>query len=105
MATTTQEERPFSCLRSGVVSLAAPMTVINLMKKRNMLTRESAALDAMSPLKVLGRGYAIATDAEGRTVRSVRALENGQRLRLRLSDGQADCLVEHAEVEECRTRN
>ena len=54
----------------------------------------AASLDAMSPLRVLARGYAIAEKADGRAVRSVRDLAAGDRLRLRLADGRAQVLVE-----------
>lgn len=53
----------------------------------------AAALDAMSPLRVLTRGYAMATDASGDTVSSVRQLGVGDTLRLRVSDGSALCTV------------
>lgn len=55
----------------------------------------TASLEAMSPLRVLTRGYAIASDGEGGCIRSVSQLENGDRFSLRLSDGSADCLVEN----------
>ena len=61
---------------------------------RQRYVRLAAALDALSPLKVLGRGYAAATDADGRVLRSVRDTETGQRIRVRLSDGELGCLVE-----------
>ena len=54
----------------------------------------TASLEAMSPLRVLARGYAIASDSEGGCVRSAGQLEKGDRLTLRLSDGAAECLVE-----------
>ena len=62
-------------------------------KKRDEV-RLAAALDAMSPLRVLTRGYALATDGKGRIVSSVKTLRPGERLRLKLTDGSADCAVE-----------
>lgn len=53
----------------------------------------SGKLDALSPLKVLSRGYAIAAK-EGRALTSVAALVPGDRVSLQLSDGTADCRVE-----------
>ena len=53
----------------------------------------AAALDAMSPLRVLERGYAIAHDASGRVVREVGAISIGDELRLRLWKGELDCRV------------
>lgn len=54
----------------------------------------AAALDAMSPLKVLERGYAIAQDAHGAIVREASAVAVGDKLRLRLWKGEVDCRVE-----------
>ncbi len=54
----------------------------------------AAALDAMSPLKVLERGYAIAQDASGGIVREAKTVSAGDALRLRLWKGTVDCRVE-----------
>jgi exodeoxyribonuclease VII large subunit len=54
----------------------------------------AAALDAMSPLKVLERGYAIAQDANGGIVREAKTVSVGDELRLRLWKGTVDCRVE-----------
>ena len=62
--------------------------------KRGRLAQDVAALDAMSPLKVLGRGYAIAETEEGRILRSRKDAAPGQRLRLKLADGDVGCRVE-----------
>ena len=53
----------------------------------------AAALDALSPLKVLGRGYAVAQTADGTVVRSAGQVERGERLRLRLAQGGIVCEV------------
>ena len=68
-------------------------------EKRRVLVRQAAALDAMSPLKVLSRGYVAANDGQGAPVKSVRQLRRGDRVTLRFSDGRADCLVEQLEEE------
>ena len=62
--------------------------------KRQRFVASTASLEAMSPLRVLTRGYAIAANAEGNSIRSVSQMQSGDRIRLRLSDGSADCLVE-----------
>ena len=59
----------------------------------------AAALDAMSPLKVLERGYAIAQDTRGRVVREATAMTIGDPLRVRLWKGALDCRVEGSENE------
>lgn len=44
-------------------------------------------LDAMSPLKVLSRGYSMAQDSAGNVIRSVAQVEPGDRIHISLSDG------------------
>ena len=50
-------------------------------------------LDAMSPLKVLSRGYAMAQTQEGSVVRSVSQVELGERITVSLSDGTLSATV------------
>ena len=65
--------------------------------RRQSFVRLAASLDAMSPLRVLRRGYAVATDDRGALVRSAAALSAGDRVKLRFTDGAADCRVETVE--------
>jgi len=62
-------------------------------KERSRLAALAAGLDAMSPLKVLARGYSLAYDDKGSLLTSVRTVEAGQKLDLRLADGNLDCTV------------
>ena len=62
--------------------------------ERERFARLAAALDAMSPLKVLGRGYALAQTANGKVATSVDEVEPGGKLSVRLSDGVLDCRVD-----------
>lgn len=57
----------------------------------------AASLDALSPLKVLGRGYSIARKEDGAVLRSVRDVTIGAPLRLRMTDGSLRCRVEGVE--------
>ncbi|HUK20137.1 MAG TPA: exodeoxyribonuclease VII large subunit [Gemmatimonadales bacterium] len=52
-------------------------------------------LDALSPLKILDRGYSLARDAAGRVLKRVAQLEPGSAFRLRVTDGEV-----HARVNE-----
>ena len=61
--------------------------------QRERLGRLSAALDAMSPLKVLGRGYSIALKESGGVISSVKDAVPGENFTLKVSDGQLDCTV------------
>ena len=67
-------------------------------KKREQI-RLAAALDALSPLQVLIRGYAVASDEKGRIVTGTAMIRKGSRLRLKFSDGSADCTVENVNEE------
>lgn len=71
---------------------AAEADIINNDKQK--FVRLAASLDAMSPLSVLARGYAIATDEAGTAIKSVKALNEGERISVRLDDGTAECRVE-----------
>ena len=51
------------------------------------LGRDAAALDALSPLKVLGRGYSIAYDGDGRVATRARSFAAGDELRVSMADG------------------
>ena len=61
--------------------------------ERTRLAGLTSTLDALSPLKVLGRGYAMAQDEEGQIITSVHSVELGERITLRVSDGQLGCTV------------
>lgn len=60
--------------------------------RRKDMARLAAGLDALSPLRVLGRGYSIA-EGPGGIVRSVKDVKPGDGLELRLADGQIHCEV------------
>ncbi|MBQ7935147.1 MAG: exodeoxyribonuclease VII large subunit [Clostridia bacterium] len=52
-------------------------------------------LDALSPLKVLRRGFSLAQNEEGTVIRSISQLSKGGQIALRLTDGKADCIIEN----------
>ena len=58
----------------------------------------ASRLDAMSPLQVLGRGYAIAVNAKGKALYSVRQIKPNEAIKLKLRDGQASCTVNGVET-------
>ena len=64
-----------------------------LAEKRRSFETRGAALDAMSPMRVLGRGYSITEDNRGMLIRSVDALSPGDSIFVRLEDGRASCRV------------
>ncbi len=58
------------------------------------LSRVGASLDALSPLKVLDRGYAVARDTGGKVLRRVADFPAGRAFRLRVTDGEVPARAE-----------
>lgn len=58
------------------------------------ISHYSAKLEAMSPLKVLARGYAIVEDDNNIPVKSSEKLDIGDKLRIRMNDGEIRCTVD-----------
>lgn len=65
--------------------------------RQSALAQQTARLDALSPLKVLSRGFAVATDRSGAVVTDSRALHEGDKLTLRFAHGSAEVHVHSAE--------
>ena len=63
-------------------------------RQQRRLAALAASLDALSPLKVLGRGYSIARKEDGSVLTSVKQAQPDTRFRLRLADGEVPCRVE-----------
>ena len=62
--------------------------------RRQALARMAGMLEALSPIRVLSRGYAMVQDGEGNIVSKAQALEEGEKIRLDFADGGAVCRVE-----------
>ena len=63
-------------------------------EQKQRFVRLTAALDAMSPLKVLSRGYAVVSDDSGNVIRRAADAGIGERIQVELSDGGLYCRVE-----------
>ena len=77
---------------------------ICIAKAERRLAGAAGKLDALSPLKVMSRGYAIPVTDAGAVIRSAGDVRPGDRLTLRLSDGRVDCEARRV-VPEKRTAN
>jgi len=73
-------------------------TNIELKNKKLVLVKSVAALDALSPLKTLARGYSIVENKEGQVVRYAKELEVGDEIKLTLNDGKIKAVVKESEV-------
>jgi len=67
---------------------------LKISQSRQKFLRLTSALDAMSPLKVMTRGYTIASDGKGKILKSTADLSVGDKLSLRFADGSAQCSVD-----------
>jgi len=69
-------------------------------ERRNLHLAELArALNAVSPLDVLKRGYAILFDESGRVLRSATGVRGGERVRARLADGELELKVDAVDTQ------
>lgn len=62
--------------------------------KRHQSERLAASLDALSPLKVLSRGYSVVMGQDGTILRSTKTIDKGDHVHIKLSDGGLNCLIE-----------
>lgn len=73
-------------------SLCVTKAEKNLESRFAIVSKQAAKLDAMSPLKVMARGYAVA-ESEGKIVKSVEQISVDKNLTVILGDGKAECTV------------
>ncbi len=64
-----------------------------LAQRHKRFEQLAGKLDALSPLKVLARGYAVVFGEGGHALRSAQEVSPGQALRVRLHDGELDAEV------------
>ena len=95
-ARLTREEQKLAVLRQRLLSAGQD----GLHKRRLRFAQTVATLDAISPLRVLARGYAVATKGKrGAVVTDAAALQAGDTLHIRFAKGAADCRVTDTEEE------
>ncbi len=66
-------------------------------RRRESLSRLISHLDAVSPLAVLSRGFAVVQDSDGVIVRSAKQVQKGDSLRVTLNKGRLYCTVDEGE--------
>ena len=75
-------------LKSGILCLAL-WTLCILLGTGSL----SWLLDALSPLKVLGRGYAVARNEQGQILRAAQEATAGEKIEVLLGQGSLNCTV------------
>jgi exodeoxyribonuclease VII large subunit len=85
-------------LEAQIASLAAATRAL-LVHKRAWLDRLVASLEALSPVAILNRGYALVFDANGRLVRDADQVRAGDDLSARLARGRVRARVTRTEPE------
>lgn len=95
-ARLTREEQKLTVLRQRLLAAGQG----GLHKRRLRFAQTVATLDAISPLRVLARGYAVATRGKrGAVVTDAAALKAGDTLHIRFAKGAANCRVTDTEEE------
>lgn len=70
-----------------------------LSARKHAFSKTAAALDAMSPLKVLARGYSVTTAQNGAVIKTAQDVSSGDQVRIQLASGALRCIVESKEEE------
>ena len=68
-----------------------------LQGEQQRFTRLTAALDALSPMKVLSRGYAMAQKQDGAVLKNSQQVAVGEQICVRLGQGSLQCTVDGKE--------
>ena len=84
-----QKGKALELLKNRLVSAQTQQ----LARERHRYVALVSKLDAMSPLKVLTRGYAYAQTEDGTVLKSVNQVEAGQQITVSLSDGRLSATV------------
>ena len=72
----------------------------NITRKNQQFIAAVSKLDAMSPLKVFSRGYAMAQNQDREVLRSVKQVQSGDNISITVSDGRIDATVINKEESE-----
>ena len=84
-----QKEKNLELLKNRLIASQNNQLAI----KNQRYIAYTAKLDAMSPLKVLSRGYAMAQTQDGTVIRSIHQPDLGERIEISLSDGRISATV------------
>ena len=69
-------------------------------KQSDSVRQQMDLLDSLSPLSVMHRGYSVALDKKGKSLRSVKKIHSGDELQLRMEDGTLQTKVMSVKTEQ-----
>jgi exodeoxyribonuclease VII large subunit len=69
------------------------------LRHRSLLEQLQARLQALSPLNILDRGYALVFDAEGKLVKDAAHVQSGDEIRARLAKGELSATVRQRRID------
>ena len=107
LSTSNTLQSPFAYLSQRrdhlnvIINRIIAVQTNNINRKRQRYVGLISKLDAMSPLKVLSRGYSMSMTGDGTLLRSVRQVKESEKITVSLSDGTltaAVCEVKENEV-------
>ncbi|KAB7708810.1 exodeoxyribonuclease VII large subunit [Bacillus aerolatus] len=78
-------------------SLAREMTLL-LKNKEEVFRRQVSMLHALSPLKIMDRGYSLVYNEKNKLVKSSSDVQTGEQLKVQLADGSLTCQIQSIEV-------
>ncbi|WP_223066546.1 exodeoxyribonuclease VII large subunit [Paenibacillus caui] len=81
--------------REAELTRQLKQSMTSILKDRSaQLNAAIRQLDALSPLKVMSRGYSLVYDAAGqRLIKSLRQVQPGDLVKVKVTDGELDCQV------------
>ena len=65
----------------------------NIAEKKHSFSLVLNSLEQLSPLSTINRGYALATDENNNTIRSISQVKQNQKIQVRVSDGSIKCNI------------
>jgi exodeoxyribonuclease VII large subunit len=82
-------------LQAQVTALGATIQTMNS-QRRTRLDRLTDRLQALSPVAILDRGYALVFDASGTLLKDATRVHPGDEIRARLAKGEVDAVAKRS---------
>src|SRR5262249_23342905 len=74
-------------LNAKLAAMAAAVREL-LLRRRSRLERLTSQMEALSPVAILDRGYALVFDASGKLVKDAASVKSGEEIRARVARGE-----------------